>query len=128
MGKPNPGPGYTGHPSHFVTTEPLGKPVCVEVNNQLLARSNSALLLSENRHEPVVYVPFVDINFSLLTESSHSTFCPFKGDARYWSLRDGTLENIMWAYNHPYNEVSQIAKHGAFFRDKVSIRAGKTLF
>ncbi|HEY2338793.1 MAG TPA: DUF427 domain-containing protein, partial [Burkholderiales bacterium] len=49
---------------------------------------------------------------------SHSTHCPFKGDASYFSFKGGP-ENAVWSYEAPYDEVTAIKGHLAFYPDKV---------
>ncbi len=41
---------------------------------------------------------------SLLKPTAHSTHCPYKGDASYFSIEaDGkTLENAVWSYEKPF--------------------------
>ena len=60
-------------------------------------------LLHESGLLPVLYVPDADIRSELLRRTDHTTHCPFKGDARYWSVQaDGrTTENAVWAYPDP---------------------------
>jgi uncharacterized protein (DUF427 family) len=60
-------------------------------------------LLHESGLLPVLYVPDADVDSGLLRESDHTTHCPFKGNARYWSVDAGgrTAENAVWAYPEP---------------------------
>ena len=62
-----------------------------------------AKLLYETNIMPVVYAPLEDFDASLLERTDHSTHCPFKGDASYWTVRAGdvVLENAVWAYEDP---------------------------
>ena len=62
-----------------------------------------AKLLYETNIPPVVYAPLEDFDASLLERTDHSTHCPFKGDASYWTVRAGdvVLENAVWAYEDP---------------------------
>jgi len=63
-------------------------------------------LLHESAILPRLYVPFDDLRADLLERTEHSTHCPFKGDASYWSLRvgDRVAENAVWAYEDPLPE------------------------
>jgi uncharacterized protein (DUF427 family) len=58
-----------------------------------------------------------------LTPTSHTSHCPFKGDAAYFSLKDGP-ENAVWSYEHPFDEMLAIKDLVAFYPDKVSILVG----
>jgi uncharacterized protein (DUF427 family) len=61
-----------------------------------------------------------DIDFGKLQATDTSTHCPFKGDASYWSVRDGA-KDAMWAYQDPYDEMLEIKDHGAFYPNRVTI-------
>ena len=55
--------------------------------------------------------------------TNHSTHCPFKGDASYWSLGDTPEgENLAWAYPTPFDQVEAIRDHLSFYTDRVEIR------
>ena len=116
----NPSPGFRDHPEHTITVEPLGKHVTVRSNGTTIASSDDALLLKEHTYPGVVYIPFADIDFGKLSATETSTHCPFKGDASYWSVKDGATD-AMWAYQHPYDEMAEIKDHGAFYPNRVTI-------
>ena len=117
---PNPAPGFRSHPEHTISVEPLAKHVTVKANGAVLASSDQAMLLKEHVYPPVIYIPFADIDFGKLAATDTSTHCPFKGDASYWSVRDGATD-AMWAYQNPYDEMSEIKDHGAFYPNRVTI-------
>ena len=116
----NPSPGFKNHPEHTITVEPLGKHVTVKSNGATIASSDNALLLKEHVYPGVIYVPFADIDFGKLSATDTSTHCPFKGDASYWSVKDGARD-AMWAYQQPFDEMTGIKDHGAFYPDRVTI-------
>jgi uncharacterized protein (DUF427 family) len=116
----NPAPGFRSRPEHTITVEPFAKHVTVRANGAVVASSDRALLLKEHVYPPVIYIPFADIDFSMLAATDSSTHCPFKGDASYWSIKDGARD-AMWAYRHPYDEMSEIRDHGAFYPSRVTI-------
>lgn len=88
-------------------------------NGETVIDTVNALYLFEGHYPPVWYIPYRDVDSSLLTKSDLKTHCPFKGDATYWSLEvDGkTAENVAWAYPNPLNNVSGIRNHMAFYWD-----------
>jgi uncharacterized protein (DUF427 family) len=53
-----------------------------------------------------------------LVRTTHATHCPFKGDASYFSLKDGP-ENAVWSYEQPYDEMTAIKGYLAFYPNKV---------
>ncbi|TAN00735.1 MAG: DUF427 domain-containing protein [Rhizobiaceae bacterium] len=120
----NPSPGFRKHSEHTITVEPHGGHVTVRAGGRTIASSGNALLLREHTYPPVIYIPFADIDFDALSATETVTHCPFKGDASYWSVKDGP-KDAMWAYQHPYDEMMQIKDHGAFYPDRVTIESGR---
>lgn len=113
-------------PQKVITVEPYDGIVTVSFAGDIIASSRKALVLRETPYEPVLYVPFEDIYFEHLEKTATSTHCPYKGDASYWSVTgsgEGAAD-VMWAYEHPYEGVAKIARHGAFYPKKVTIDAG----
>jgi uncharacterized protein (DUF427 family) len=47
------------------------------------------------------YIPIHDVDESLLQHSATTTYCPYKGDASYFSVvtGKGTVEDVIWTYN-----------------------------
>ncbi|RAL06184.1 DUF427 domain-containing protein [Aspergillus ibericus CBS 121593] len=71
-----------------------------------------------------VYFPLSAIRDpSLLVPTDLSTFCPWKGDASYYSLVIGnkTVPNAAWYYPNPYDAASNIKDHVAFYTNKVNV-------
>jgi uncharacterized protein (DUF427 family) len=116
----NSGPGYAKHPEHRITTKPAGARVRVKVKGEVVAESREAIVLQESRYPPVYYLPRKDVKMERLARTSHSTHCPFKGDASYFSFVNGP-ENAVWSYEQPYDEVAAIREHLAFYPDKAEI-------
>lgn len=79
--------------------------------------SRRGRLLHETGLMPQLYVPREDVRFDLLEETDHSTHCPFKGDASYWSIRAGdrTAENAVWAYPQPREPSAWVGDYAAFY-------------
>lgn len=125
--QPNPAPGFARDPGKTITIEPHPGPVTVTAGGVVLAATRSALRLSEDGHAPVLYIPFADIDFRHLSRTGTQTHCPYKGDASYWQVGlpgDGG-EDVMWAYETPFDEMAGIKDHGAFYPDRVRIAAGE---
>jgi uncharacterized protein (DUF427 family) len=79
--------------------------------------SKRVKLLHESGHLPVYYFPEADVRMDLLSRSDHTTHCPRKGDARYWSVRVGEREarNAAWSYPEPIAGCPPLAGHIAFY-------------
>jgi uncharacterized protein (DUF427 family) len=117
---PRPGP----RPPHH--HRPAGNTVTVTFAGGVIAKTDRALMLEEASHPPRYYIPLDDVEPDVLEPSTHQTCCPFKGDASYYSLhaRDTRAENAVWTYVAPYDAVSEIAGHVAFYPDRVEISTG----
>jgi uncharacterized protein (DUF427 family) len=124
----NPAPGFKTHPNHKVSTRPAPVRVQVKYNGELIADTTSAVEMHETSTTgkvvaPVVYyLPRKDVRMERLARSEHTTHCPFKGDAAYYSLKEGP-ENAVWSYEAPYDETVAIRGLLAFYPDKFEISA-----
>jgi uncharacterized protein (DUF427 family) len=106
---------------HRITVEPNPNRVRVHLNGRVVADTRRALTLREATLPPVQYIPREDADLSLLTRTAHTTHCPFKGDAAYYSIDagGGRAENAIWTYEAPYPGVAAIKGHLAFYPDRV---------
>ena len=88
----------------------------VRAGGAVLGETSDALELSEGDLAPVIYFPRGDVAMAFLDKSDHSTHCPHKGDATYYSIvtKSTTLENAAWSYEDPMEEVARIKDHLAF--------------
>jgi len=111
---------------HPITVNPTGKRVVVRINGEIVADTNEALQLQESTYPAVQYIPFKDVVPDVLTRTDTSTYCPFKGEAGYYSVTTGggTVDDVIWFYEQPYPAVAAIAGHAAFYPDKAEITVG----
>ncbi len=114
----NSGPGYKKHPGYRILTRPAGVRVKVTFNGDVIADTRDAIRMDESDYPAVYYIPRKDVKMDRLIRSSHQTYCPFKGQALYYSLVDGPA-NAIWSYEAPYDEMSVIKERLAFYADKV---------
>ena len=114
----NSAPGFQQRPDHRITTNPAGVRVVVKLNDEVIADSRDAIELKEADYPAVYYIPRKDVRMDRLVRSSHHTYCPFKGTASYYSLKNGA-ENAVWSYEEPYDEMSVIKERLAFYPNKV---------
>lgn len=110
-------------PDHPITIEPTAGRVVVRINGEVVADSRNSLTLQESNYPPVQYIPFSDVAADGLACTTTSTWCPYKGDAVYYSVTagDSTVEDAIWAYERPHPAVAAIAGHVAFYPDKADI-------
>jgi len=118
---------YHRYPDYRVTLEPNPARVRVCFAGEVVADSTRSLIVHETEHDDVVYLPREDVRMERLERSDHSTHCPFKGDASYWTIRTGgeTAENAVWSYEDPFDEVAGLRGYLAFRRDRTELVRGE---
>ncbi len=109
-----------GKPAPHIKTQPAGVTVRVTLNGEVIAESRAAVAMKEGDYPVVYYFPRKDVKMDRLERSSHRTHCPFKGDASYFSVKNGP-ENAVWSYEQPYDEMSVIKDLLAFYPNKVDV-------
>jgi uncharacterized protein (DUF427 family) len=69
----------------------------------------------------VQYIPRQDVDMALLARTDHATYCPYKGEASYYSLPLGgdRSVNAVWTYELAHPAVAAIQDHLAFYPDRV---------
>ena len=108
-------------PDHPITVTPTGGRVVVTVAGKVIADSRNALTLREASYPPVQYVPLTDVDESALRRTATGSYCPYKGDAGYYSIvvGDDTAVDAVWEYAEPHPAVAGIKGHVAFYPDRV---------
>ena len=116
----NPSPGFAKKPGYRIALKPAGRRMRVLLDCAVLAESDGALVVREGDYPPVYYFPRADVDLDSMTLTDHKSFCPFKGEASYWTA--GDQENVAWSYAKPYDEMTSIRDYVAFYQDRVDIR------
>lgn len=108
-------------PDHPITVAPNPSRVTVTLGGRTIADTRDALTLKEASYPAVQYIPRKDVDMSLLERTSHSTWCPYKGEASYFSIftGGGRAANAVWSYESPFPAVAGIRDHLAFYPDRV---------
>jgi uncharacterized protein (DUF427 family) len=108
-------------PDHPISIVENPSHIVVKVGGKVIADTHAALTLKEASYEPVQYIPRKDVNMSALTRSEHTTYCPYKGDASYYSIPAGGDRslNAVWSYETPFKAMSQIKDYVAFYPNRV---------
>jgi uncharacterized protein (DUF427 family) len=110
-----------GHP---ITIEPTKGRVQVRVNGELIADTTAAVELREATLPVVQYIPLSDVVQDGLRRTDTSSYCPFKGEAAYYSVTTSagdTVDDVIWFYDEPYPAVAEIAGRVAFYPNKAEI-------
>ncbi|HVV10201.1 DUF427 domain-containing protein [Amycolatopsis sp.] len=97
--------------------------VRVEIDGVTVAESSSPRLLFETSLPTRYYLPKTDVRLDLVEPSETITRCPYKGDARYYSVRAGERlhEDIAWYYRSPVPESQKVQGLVCFYNEKVDI-------
>jgi uncharacterized protein (DUF427 family) len=108
-------------PDHPITIERNPSRVMVSVGGRVIADSRNALTLREASYPAVEYIPRGDVDMAALTRTDHATYCPYKGDASYFSIPVGgdRSVNAVWTYETPFEAMTEIKDHVAFYPDRV---------
>ncbi|MGE3643474.1 MAG: DUF427 domain-containing protein [Beijerinckiaceae bacterium] len=101
--------------------EPVAARLRVEFASATIADTIRGLRLLETSHPPVYYFPPEDVASELLRAETGSSFCEFKGVARYWSIAaNGRFSRAAaWSYPQPTGEYAALKDHLAVYASKV---------
>ncbi len=85
-------------------------------NGTVIAESEETVIVEGNH-----YFPINAVNADLLMPSAHTTVCPWKGTASYYTLNvnDQQNENAAWYYPTPKDAAKEITGHVAFWKGVV---------
>jgi uncharacterized protein (DUF427 family) len=108
-------------PDHPISIDVNPSRVVVKVGGKVIADTSDALTLREASYPAVQYIPRRDVDMAALTRSEHTTYCPYKGDASYYSIPAGGDRslNAVWTYEAPFEAMAQIKDYVAFYPDRV---------
>jgi uncharacterized protein (DUF427 family) len=111
-------------PDHPIAVTPSSSHVVVTVGDRVVADSSGALKMQEASYPPVYYVPLTDLDSAVLEPSDTTSYCPYKGEASYYSIKtpEGVVKDAIWFYEAPYDAVAEIVDHVAFYPDRVQLQ------
>ncbi|MFL5781429.1 MAG: DUF427 domain-containing protein [Thermoleophilaceae bacterium] len=120
----SPGGDFNFDPPHeraVIYFEDFDRRIRATFAGETVVDSRHAKLLHEQRHLPILYFPEAEVRTDLLEPTEHRTRCPWKGEARHWSLVVGgrVSENAAWSYPEPIETAPWLAGHFAFYWDRV---------
>jgi uncharacterized protein (DUF427 family) len=97
------------------------RPLQVIVGGVTVADTKRARFLYETRLPTRYYIPPEDVRMDLLVASDKVTACPYKGTARYYSVKvgDQVFPDIVWGYPEPIAECPKIKAYLCFFNEQV---------
>ncbi len=114
-------PFLTPGPDHPITIVKHPRRVVVSFGGEIIADTREALSLREASYPVVFYVPRKDTKMTLLHRTEHTSHCPYKGEAAYFTIAAGDRQstNAVWTYERPHAAVAEIAGCLAFYADRV---------
>ena len=107
-------------PYHRVDVLQSPRPVKVVLGGITVAESQRSVFLFETNFPARYYLPKADVRLDLLRPSDTITRCPYKGEARYYSVAvgDQLFKDVIWYYRYPTTACSSIANNLAFYTEK----------
>lgn len=87
-----------------------------------VAETESGYRVLETSHPPVYYFPPGDCDLNVLTIVGNTSFCEFKGGARYFDLLipgQSVVAQVAWSYPQTTDAFRQLAGYLAFYAGKV---------
>lgn len=97
--------------------EDVSKHIQVVFNGVTIVDTHNAKRVLETSHPPVYYIPKKDIQMQYLVEEAGSSFCEWKGQARYYTVAVGNrrAERAAWSYPDPRQDYAALKDHLAFY-------------
>jgi len=110
-------------PSKRVDVVPSERHVVVRPGGETIAESRRPHALFETTLPTRWYLPPEDVRMDRLEPSETVTRCPYKGMARYWSVRagDDLHRDVAFSYAEPAVECPRIAGRVAFLNERVDL-------
>lgn len=108
-------------PKHKLFFNDFPRRVRARLGGEEILDTTRGKLLHETGILPRLYVPRGDLRDELLEATDHTTHCPFKGDASYWSVRAGVrvAENAVWAYVTPLEAAAWLDDYASVYFDEM---------
>jgi uncharacterized protein (DUF427 family) len=101
--------------------EPSPRRIRILFNGVTLADSTQTYRVLETSHPPVYYLPPEDVQQQYLMAVERSTFCEWKGAARYFDITvgDRTAASAAWCYPTPTERFQAIAGYLAVYPSRM---------
>ncbi|KAI0033895.1 hypothetical protein K488DRAFT_77618 [Vararia minispora EC-137] len=116
---------YPRDPYKRLTFLPSSKHIRVEIDGVEVANSTRFIRLYETGHAIRTYLPMTDVRLDLLTPSTQTSICQYKGEASYFdvNLPSGTKHGYAWWYKSSTAESQSIVGLIAFYDEKLDVWA-----
>lgn len=110
-------------PAHKLLAHPFPRRIRAEFAGRTVLDSERATLLHETGLPHRYYLSPDEVRLPLLPSATR-TYCPYKGEASYWTARlpDGTeVADVAWSYPDPLPESARIAGRLGFLGAEVRL-------
>ena len=116
---------YPPNPYHRIDCRPTNRRLRVAINGTILVDTDDTMILFETALEPRLYVDPSHVRTDLLQPSQTSSYCNYKGFAKYWSfgLDDLVVPDVAWSYPDPPPESLPIKGFLSFDTTAVDVLA-----
>jgi len=107
-------------PAHVLYLHDVPQRIRGRFAGETVVDTRRAVMLHETGLPPQWYVPLEDVRKDVLEPTEHTTHCPFKGDASYWTVRvgDRVATNAVWSYPDPLPGCPPLSGLAAFYLDR----------
>lgn len=108
-------------PKSKILFSPFPRRVRAVFGGATVVDTEAGMLLHESGLLPALYIPIAEIRSDLLTKTEHTTHCPYKGDASYWTITANghSSENAVWGYEAPVESAAFIHGYMALYWGRV---------
>jgi uncharacterized protein (DUF427 family) len=91
-----------------------------QIGADVLAESDDVIEVDEDGSPPRYYFPREHVRMDRMSASDTHTYCPFKGEASYFTMEfmDGEMPDAAWTLNSPYDEHADLKGRVAFYSEK----------
>jgi uncharacterized protein (DUF427 family) len=91
--------------------------ITIDLGGERIADTTAAWRVLETSHPPTYYLPPSDIVAGCLEPVGGSSYCEWKGTARYWTVVAGDRREdaAAWYYPEPNRAFRELTDHVAFY-------------
>lgn len=91
--------------------------IVIEHAGTIVADTRNSVCTFETSHPPSYYIPQRDIHPDVLRSTAGSSYCEWKGAAKYWDIVIGAsaLLRAGWSYPSPTPEFAALRDYVAFY-------------
>lgn len=103
--------------------EDSGKHIQVVFNGEIIADTHRAKRILETSHPPVYYIPPEDLKLEYFVPTRRQTFCEWKGQAAYYTIKVGvkTSQDAAWYYPDPDPDYAGLKNYVALYPGKMDV-------